>query len=125
MEVAIENIETNPSMFPLEIKAMTYKYGSVLNGMSEHDSALEYYELSEDFTRRTRKRQFSGSTLNGKAIVLQDLGKYHEADVLIEALDYVVDFEGDVDETVAFIHANLVYSLEIGEYEQETYFIQR
>ena len=108
-------------MFPLEIKAMTYRdYGSVLNEIGEHDSALEYYELSEDFTRKTDELELLGSTLNGKAIVLQDLGKYHEAiNTYKEALDYIVDFEGDVDETVAFIHANLVYSLkEIGEYEQ-------
>ena len=121
MEMAIENIETNPSMFPLETKAMTYRdYGSVLNEIGEHDSALEYYELSEGFTRKTNELELLGSTLNGKAIVLQDLGKYHEAiNTYKEALDYVVDFEGDVDETVAFIHANLVSSLkEIGEYEQ-------
>ena len=111
MKLAVKIAEENN--FQPNLRAMTYRdYGATLNKNGFHQDALIYYENSEKILRDTNDRELLGPTLNGKAIVLEDLGFYEKAvETYNLAFEALSNYESDVDGTLGMIHGNIVHSL--------------
>ena len=116
MSLAINNIEENSDLFPPLTKAMSYRdYAALLNINSDRQEALKYYEIAEQIVREEDEPELLAPTLNGKAIVLENLGKYAEAiEMYYEALSYIEEAFQEGDSDLAMIYANLVPAL-VGE----------
>ena len=122
MELAENLIEKNDYWDPAT-EAMIYRdYAAVLNTNGYKQKALRYYEKSEDILKDEDYPDGLAATLNGKAIVYEDLGEYKKAIEIYE--DALRALEGtelvfDGEHTLAYINANIVHSLiEIGQYEK-------
>ena len=112
MKLAVEAVKNSNVFEPTHI-AMTYRdYGATLNKNGFGDEALVYYKKSEEILREANEFELLSPTLNGKAIVLEDMERYEEAVKNYNlAFEMIKDFEGDIDSDLGLIHANVVHSL--------------
>ena len=122
MELA-ENLITNNEYLDNPFIAMIYRdYAAVLNRNGYEQKALEYYEKSEVILRNENDPHGLAATLNGKAIIYEDSGKYEKAvEIYEEALAALegVELLFDEEHTIGYINANIVHSLlELGHYEK-------
>ena len=122
MELA-ENLITNNEYWDNPFIAMIYRdYAAVLNRNGYEQKALEYYEKSEIILRNEDTPHELAATLNGKAIIYEDSGKYEKAvEIYEEALSALegVELLFDEEHTIGYINANIVHSLlELGHYEK-------
>ena len=93
---------------------MTYRdFAGLLSINGDHQEALRFYNISETIEREEKELELLALTLNGKAIVLEQLERYEEAvDAYYEAISYIEDTIGPtVDADRAMIFGNLVRSL--------------
>ena len=112
MKLAVDAVDREDVFEPVQA-AMTYRdYGATLNNSGFKDEALIYYKKSEALLREAEEFELLAPTLNGKAVVLEDLELYEEAVKNYHlAFKAIEGFEGDIDLTLGMIHSNIVNAL--------------